>query len=56
MSMTEIEKLQKYYKSVNAYYKQAHASPQDLLRKARKDLDDFDNLSHRSPGGSNLTA
>ncbi len=47
MSMTEIEKLRKYYKSVNAYYKQDYkdSTPQDLLKKAKKDLEDYDSYS-----------
>ncbi len=42
MSTKEIEKLQKYYKTVQAYYKRSNASPQELLRAANKELEDYD--------------
>ena len=42
---TEIEKLQKYYKTVKAYYKRSDAGPQELLRAANKDIEDYDTYS-----------
>lgn len=42
---TELEKLEKYYKTVKAYYKRSDATPQELLKAANKDIEDYDTCS-----------